>query len=159
MIHEQSKMQSQAYCAPAVLDPSTPAEDTSRDRPTTPLMSVELPRWIDHPSVDSQAMLSAFLDYQGRLTGKARDQLKHLYMIVHTQTSTFVTGNEIIRPQEMSPLPTRPCEAQECERCRTKRGGYQFKWYHERWKDVYIRLSRNGAWTPDRLEGNDARTK
>ena len=159
MIHEKSKMQSQAYCAPAVLDPSTPAEDTSRGHPTTPLMSVELPRWIDHPSVDSQAMLSAFLDYHGRLTGKAHDQLKHLYMIVHTHTTNFVTGNEIIQTQEMSPLPTRPCKAQPCERCRTESGGYQFKWYHERWKDVDIRLSRNGAWEPNRLGGNDAGTK
>ena len=159
MIHENLNMQVQAYCAPAVLDPSTPTEDTSRGHPTTPLMSVELPRWIDHPRVDSQAMLSAFLDYRGRLTGETREQLAHLYMIVHTQKSTFVTGNKVIRPQEMSPLPTRPCEAQECERCRTKRGGYQFKWYHERWKDDYIRLTRDGAWTHDRLESSDARTK
>ena len=103
-------------------------------------------------------MLSAFLDYQGRLTGKARDQLKHIYMIVHTQTSTFVTGNEIIQTQEMSPLPTRACKAQKCERCRTNRGGYQFKWYHERWKDIYIRLSKNGAWKLDSLGSHDART-
>ena len=159
MIRDDPETDSQAYCAPAVLDPSTPAEDTSRGHPTTPLMSVELPRWIDHPSVDSQAMLSAFLAYRHRSTGETRTQLEYLYMIVHTHESTFVKGNEVIQPQEMSPLPTRPCEAQECERCRTKRGGYQFKWYHERWKDVYIRLSRDGAWTPDRLESNDARTK
>ena len=159
MIRDNSGMHSQAYCAPAVLDPSTPAEDTSRGHPTTPLMSVELPRWIDHPSVDSQAMLSAFLDYHGRLTGEAHDQLKHLYMIVHTHTTNFVRGNEIIQPQEVSPLPTRPCKAQPCKRCRTKSGGYQFKWYHERWKNVYIRLSKNGAWKPNRLGGNDAGTK
>ena len=157
MIRDDPGMHSQAYCAPAVLDPSTHTEDTDRSHPTTPLMSVELPRWIDHPRVDSQAMLSAFLDYRRRLTGETRKQLEHLYMIVHTHKSTFVKGNKVIRPQEMSPLPTRPCEAQECERCRTKRGGYQFKWYHERWKDDYIRLRRDGAWTPDKLEGNDTR--
>ena len=122
MIPGNSKMHSQGYCAPAVLDPSTPAEDTSRGHPTTPLMSVELPRWIDHPSVDSQAMLSAFLAYRHRSTGETRKQLEYLYMIVHTHESTFVTGNTVIQPQEVSPLPTRPCEAQECERCRTKRG-------------------------------------
>ena len=159
MIRDNPGMHSQAYCAPAVLDPSTHTEDTDRSHPTTPLMSVELPRWIDHPRVDSQAMLSAFLDYCGRCTEEAREQLDHLFMIVHTQESTFVKGNKVVQPQVMSPLPTRPCEAQECERCRTKRGGYQFKWYHERWKDVYIRLSRNGAWKPNRLGGNDARTK
>ena len=154
MIRDDPGMHSQAYCAPAVLDPSTPAEDTSRGHPTTPLMSVELPRWIDHPRVDSQAMLSAFLDYRRRLTGKTREQLEHLYMIVHTQESTFVTGNKVIQPRMTSPLPTRPCKAQECERCRTNRGGYQFKWYHPRWKDVYISLSRNKAWTPDELEND-----
>ena len=102
-------------------------------------------------------MLSAFLDYRGRCKEEAREQLDHLYMIVHTQESTFVAGNKVIRPPKMSPLPTRPCEAQECERCRTNRGGYQFKWYHQRWKDVYIRLSRNEAWTPDELESNGAK--
>ena len=152
MVREHPKVHSRAYCAPAVLDPSTQTEDADKSRPTTPLTSVELPRWIDHPRVDSQAMLSAFLDYRGRCKEEARAQLDHLYMIVHTQESTFVTGNKVIRPQNMSPLPTRPCETQECERCRTNRGGYQFKWYHQRWKDIYIRLSRNEAWTPDELE-------
>ena len=112
MIRENLKMQVQAYCAPAVLDPCTYADDMSRDLPTTPLMSVELPQWIDHPDVDSRAMLSAFLHYQGRLKGKAKDQLKHLYMIVHAHTTNFVAGNEIIQTQEVSPLPTRQCEAQ-----------------------------------------------
>ena len=96
MVRDKSGMHSQAYCAPAVLDPSTPAKDTDRSYPTTPLMSVELPRWIDHPRVDSQAMLSAFLDYRGRCKKEARVQLDHLYMIVHTQESTFVAGNEVI---------------------------------------------------------------
>ena len=157
MICGNSTIHLQSYCVPAVLDPSTPGEDANRGHPTTLLTSVELPRWIDHPSVDSQAMLSAFLAYRHRSTGETRKQLEYLYMIVHTQESTFVTGNKVIRPQKMSPLPTRPCEAQECERCRTKRGGYQFKWYHERWKDDYMRLKRDGAWTPYKLEGNDTR--
>ena len=159
MIRENSEMHSQVYRAPAVPDPSTPAEETDRDHPTTPLMSVELPRWIDHPRVDSQAMLSAFLDYRNRLSGESRKQLEHIYMIVHTQESTFVTGNKVIQPQEISPLPTRPCKERECERCRTRRGGYQFKWFHARWENVYIRLSREGAWTPDRLEGMTSEQK
>ena len=157
MICGNSTMHLQSYCAPAVLDPSTPAEDANRGHPTTPLTSVELPRWIDHPSVDSQAMLSAFLAYRHRSTEETREQVKYLYMIVHEHESTFVKDNEVIQPQEISPLPTRPCEARECERCRTKQGGYQFRWYHRRWKDDYMRLKRDGAWTPDKLEGNDAR--
>ena len=157
MICGNSTMHLQSYCAPAVLDPSTPAEDANRGHPTTLLTSVELPRWIDHPSVDSQAMLSAFLAYTHRSTEEAREQVKYLYMIVHEHESTFVKDNEVIQPQEISPLPTRPCEARECERCRTKQGGYQFRWYHRRWKDDYMRLKRGGAWTPDKLEGNDAR--
>ena len=94
-------------------------------------------------------MLSAFLDYRGRCKGQARAQLDHLYMIVHTHESTFVAGNQVIRPQEMRPLPTRPFDAQRCERCRTGRGGYAFKWYHQRWRATYDRLRRENTWHPD----------
>ena len=157
MICGNSTIHLQSYCVPAVLDPSTPGEDANRGHPTTLLTSVELPRWIDHPSVDSQAMLSAFLAYTHRSTEEAREQVKCLYMIVHEHESTFVKDNEVIQPQEISPLPTRPCKARECKRCDTKCGGYQFRWYHRRWKDDYMRLKRDGAWTPYKLEGNDTR--
>ena len=96
MICGNSTMHLQSYCAPAVLDPSTPGEDANRGHPTTPLTSVELPRWIDHPSVDSQAMLSAFLAYRHRSTEETREQVKYLYMIVHTHESTFVKGLSLI---------------------------------------------------------------
>ena len=154
MLREHPEIQSGAYRAPgpyrapAVLDPSTPPGVAAEGGPTIPLTSVEFPRWIDHPRVDSQAMLSAFLDYRGRCTGEARAQLDHLYMIVHSHESTFLVGGQVIRPQEMRPLPTRPCAAQGCERCRTGRGGYQFKWYHPRWRSVYVRLRRDDTWTP-----------
>jgi len=150
MLREHPEVHSGAYRAPAVLDPSTPPGVAAEGGPTIPLTSVELPRWIDHPRVDSQAMLSAFLDYRGRCTGEARAQLDHLYMIVHSHEPTIVVGGQVIRPQEIRPqdIRTRPCAAQECERCLTGRGGYQFKWYHGRWGGVYVRLRRDGTWTP-----------
>ena len=101
MICGNSRIHLQSYCVPAVLDPSTPGEDANRGHPTTLLTSVELPRWIDHPSVDSRAMLSAFLAYTGRSTEEAREQVKYLYMIVHEHESTFVKDNEVIQPQEL----------------------------------------------------------
>ena len=95
-------------------------------------------------------MLSAFLEYLGRCTGEARAQLDHLYMIVHSHEPTFVLGGQVILPQEIRPqdIRTQPCTAQECERCLTGRGGYQFKWYHGLWRSVYVRLRRDGTWTP-----------
>ena len=148
MLREHPEVHSGVYLAPAVPDPSTPPGVAAEGGPTTPLTSVELPRWIEHPRVDSQAMLSAFLDYRGRCTGEARVQLDHLYMIVHRHEPTVVVGGRVFRPQEIHPpgLTTQPCTAQLCERCHRGRGGYQFKWYHPRWLAAYVRLRRDDTW-------------
>ena len=147
---EPREVHSGVSLVPAVLGPSTPPGAAAEGGPTTLLNSVELPRWIDDPRVDSRAMLSAFLEYRGRCTGEASAQLGDLYMIVHRLEPEIVLGGQVIRPQEIrsQDIPTRPCADQVCERCRTGRGGYQFKWYHVRWGDVYCRLCRLGAWTP-----------
>ena len=97
---------SQSRFAPAVLDPTGVVTEGG---PTTPMTNVELPQWIDHPRVDSHAMLSAFLHYRGRCTGEARAQLDHIYMIDHRHEPTVVVGGQVIRPQEVHPLPARPC--------------------------------------------------
>ena len=154
MLREEPEAHLGAYRAPAVLDPTTPPGVAAEGGPTTPLTSAELPRWIHHPRVDSQAMLSAFLAYRGRCTGEAHAQLDHLYMIVHRHEPTVVVGGQVIRPQEIHPpgLPTQPCTAQGCARCLEGRGGYQFKWYHPRWRAAYVRLRRKvppeDAWHP-----------
>ena len=99
-------------------------------------------------------MVSAFLAYRGRCAGEARAQLGHLYMIVHCHEPTVVVGGQVFRPQEIHPpgLPTQPCTAQGCARCFEGRGGYQFKWYHPRWRAAYVRLRRKvppeDAWRP-----------
>ena len=117
--------------------------------PTTPLTSDDLPRWIDDPRVDSSAMLRAFLAYRDRCTGKAYTQLGDIDMIVHDQAPTVVVCGQVIRPSVMRPLPTRKCTAQECIRCSERRGGYQFKWYHERWRDTYVKMRRREyTWHP-----------
>jgi len=130
-------------------DPTPLPGTTTEVGPTTPLTSAELPRWIDHPLVDSQAMFSAFLAYRGRCTGEAYTQLGHLYIIEHRHEPTVVVGDQVIRPLDIRPLPTRPCTAVGCERCLTSHGGWQFKWYNDRWRDTYISLRRENAWHPD----------
>ena len=132
-------------------DPTPLPGTTTEVGPTTPLTSAELPRWIDHPRVDSQAMFSAFLAYRGRCTGEAYTQLGHLYIIEHRHEPTVAVSSQVIRPQEIHSRgqPTRPCTAQGCARCLSGHGGYQFKWYNDRWRDTYISLSKENAWHPD----------
>ena len=99
-------------------------------------------------------MVLAFLAYRGRCAGEARAQLGHLYMIVHCHEPTVDVGGQVIRPQEIHPpgLPTQPCTAQGCARCLEGRGGYEFKWYHPRWRTARARLRRKvpleDAWHP-----------
>ena len=137
-----------AYRAPAVLDPTTPPGVAAEGGPTTPLTRDDLPKWIDDPRVDSQAMLAAFLAYRGRCEGEAYTQLAYIYMIDHLHEPTVVVDGQVIRPQEVRPLPTQQCTALGCERCRKRRGGYQFV--------SYIRLRRKKTpgtpTTPTRLK-------
>ena len=93
-------------------DPTPLPGTTTEVGPTTPLTSAELPRWIAHPLVDSQAMLSAFLAYRNRCKGEAKTQLGDIYMIVHDHAPTVVVGDQVIRPQEFHLLPTLPCTAE-----------------------------------------------
>ena len=95
-------------------DPTPLPRTTTEVGSPTFLTSPELPRWIDHPRVDSQAMFSAFLAYRGRCTGEAYTQLGHLYIIEHRHEPTVAVSSQVIQPQEIhSPgQPTRPCTAQ-----------------------------------------------
>ena len=38
------------------------------------------------------------------------------------------------------PVPSIPCTAEGCERCRTLRGGYQFRWCSWKWMHKYMEL-------------------
>ena len=89
MLIEDPVAHPRAHRAPAVLDPTPPPGVAAEGGPTTHLTSTDLPpRWIDHPYVDSPAMLSAFLAYRGRCTGEAYTQLGDIDMIVHDHAPT-----------------------------------------------------------------------
>ena len=137
--HAVSVDSAQQPCLLAIPDP-TPRENS----PITvwfaiPLRSPELPVWVDSPDVDSQAMLSAFLEYRARCLGEARTQISDLYMIIHS------SGDDTLDTR--SPVPWVACSAVDCRRCAAERGGYQFRWYHPRWAATYLRLARPQAWT------------
>ena len=96
----------------------------------------DLPRWIDDARVDSAAMLAAFEGYLAQYP-ESMAQFQSLFVITHCC------------PDNMSPawtLPTRKCTEKECRRCQTRRGGYQFRWWHRTWEADYERLCRPGAW-------------
>ena len=50
-----------------------------------------------------------------------------------------------VRPQvENGPsLKTLPCKAENCRRCMSLQGGYQFRWHDARWVELHIRLKRD----------------
>ena len=138
---------------------------------TTPFTSVELPRWLHDDRVDSPAMLGAFLAYRDartddgefKLPAETRAQLMDLYQIDHDMQPTYTVAEQTIRlgdqemrvPQQLltptrvaSVVPQVPCTAQNCRRCLTGQGGYQFRWYHPRWQVKYDALRRPHAWSP-----------
>ena len=137
--HAGSVDSAQQLCLPAIPDPTPRDNSPITVWVATPLRSVELPVWVDSPDVDSQAMLSAFLEYRARCLGEARTQISDLYMIIHS------SGDDTLDTR--SPVPWVACSAVDCRRCAAERGGYQFLWYHPRWAATYLRLARPQAWT------------
>ena len=124
---------------------------------TTPFTSVELPRWLHDDRVDSPAMLGAFLAYRDartddgefKLPAETRAQLMDLYQIDHAMQPTITVADQTITPTRVaSVVPQVPCTAQNCRRCLTGQGGYQFRWYHPRWQVKYDALRRPHAWSP-----------
>ena len=56
-------------------------------------------------------------------------EVANLYQIEHRICETIVVNGMLVRPQRMPGLvPSIPCTDPDCVRCRTGRGGYQFRW-------------------------------
>ena len=109
----------------------------------------ELPRWVPSRRVDSSAMLSAFLAYRGRCSAEEKEALGHLYMVEHAERKTINIFGVELEPQKVpAPLPSVPCAEPACERCLTRRGGYQFRWYSKLWEENYRKGRRQGSWLP-----------
>ena len=93
----------------------------------------DLPRWIDDPRVDSQAMLSAFL------VRRSPD----LFLPTENHACAWDGLTTEVSPPGV--LKTR-CTASPCQRCAGLQGGYKFRWYHHSWYDEYLLHCRQGAW-------------
>ena len=94
-------------------------------------------------------MLAAYLGYhsrQGCTDQKKVCEFQDLYMIVHQPDNALAPS--LCLPSGSVPLPTRLCQAPQCMRCQRNMGGYQFRWYHPAWEDVYLQHKRDGAWSP-----------
>ena len=91
------------------------------------------PRWINYPEVDSSAMVAAHTTwYQQQLVAPAP-----LPLIEHRSPSSILTPGTY----------SVPCAQEDCVRCLSGRGGYQFRWYSQTWYAHYVDLARPGAWT------------
>ena len=104
----------------------------------------DFPRWINHPKVDSPAMLGAFLNWIGTAPVEMQREVEHLFTKDHAFAN--IAGARDVRPR----LPTGvdlqsfQCETANCDRCASLRGGYQFKWYDARWVVAYNSMKRDG---------------
>ena len=103
------------------------------------------PRWILDSTVDSSAMLYAYTKWADAQPG----HVEPLCVIEHRMPETVEIAGFQIMPKKATTKGTfeRPCTDLGCERCRTGRGGYQFRWYSAMWYDEYVRNARVGAWT------------
>ncbi len=107
-----------------------------------------LPRWIDDPTVDSAAMLHAFLCYKKGASREEREALNLLWCIEHQSSEIVHIGCLAVHPTRVDPpdLRQRQCTQDGCERCAGRQGGYQFRWYDARWFPVYLEARRPDAW-------------
>ena len=113
----------------------------------------DLPRWINSARVDSELMLSAFLWYRSQCSETEKVELECLYSIKHRLKDTIVIEGMLVRPQQIGePVPSTPCTAEGCERCRTGRGGYQFRWCSWTWMHKYMELVKRRKKQPQHLQ-------
>ena len=103
------------------------------------------PRWIDHPDVDSIAMMADYTTWHHRqLVAPAP-----LSVIEHRSPPSLLIEGRLVTPQKV-PTPgtySVPCAQEGCVRCLSGRGGYQFRWFSMLWYAHYVDLARPGAWT------------
>ena len=113
----------------------------------------DLPRWIASSKCDSTAMLSAFLHYRKQCTIAEAEALKDLYTIEHAERGFIIINGQVVVPQKLdSSIPSRPCSAPSCARCKALKGGYQFRWYSPKWDAWYRKEARPGSWCPGEHE-------
>ena len=105
----------------------------------------DLPRWINRSNVDSPSMLSAFLWYRSQCSESERRELECLYSIDHADRVKDAMRIEGV-------VPSIPCTAEGCERCRTLRGGYQFRWCSWKWMHKYMDLVKLRKEQPQNLQ-------
>ena len=98
------------------------------------------PRWIGDTTLDSQAMLAAFLEWAGAAPVEEMTiAVRHLWIVEHYPRDTAPVTIRGIQMQ------TRPCQASPCTRCSTGKGGYQFRWADRRWLATYEEMRRPGS--------------
>ena len=93
----------------------------------------------------------------GELLGRGeREALDHLYAFEHAMRETVNFLGIEIAPQH-SPRPTRtfPCVEPGCERCRTLRGGYKFRWYSRLWESGYRACRWEDSWVAGEPEDDE----
>ena len=112
----------------------------------------DLPRWINRSNVDSGSMLSAFLWYCSQCSESEKLEPECLYSIEHRVKDIVINGM-LMRPQRTENfVPSIPCTAEGCERCRTLRGGYQFRWCSWKWMHKYMELVKLRKEQPQNLQ-------
>ena len=112
----------------------------------------DLPRWINRSNVDSSSMLSAFLWYRSQCSESERWELECLYSVNHRVEDAILFNGMLSRPQRIGPVQSIPCTAEGCERCRTLRGGYQFRWCSWKWMHKYMELVKLRKEQPQNLQ-------
>ena len=100
-----------------------------------------LPRWIDNDTLDSAAMLSAYLGWAaGATKDEIKDTVPYLWLIEHRPASEapVIGGFQ---------MPMRLCATPACARCASGKGGYQFRWADSRWIASYEEMRRPGSYS------------
>ena len=107
----------------------------------------DLLRWIDDETVDSAAMLSAYLWHLSRIRNGIVGPLP---IVLHRQDV-----DEFEMPQPEGTV-SKSCTKLGCARCKFGRGGYVFRWYHKAWFSKYVSMVRPGAWKEHETGFNQA---
>ena len=104
------------------------------------------PKWINNPRIDSMAMLRA---YQKSARREHYPWYGELELDLHRHNSFGAYA----APFDSSGCTTKKCEEPSCFRCEIGKGGFQFRWFHESWKEAYkLEPKGPGAWCPDDTE-------
>ena len=88
------------------------------------------PLWVNDARVDSPAVLSTVLNIRDLFPRASQALgLESLYAVTHRHHPSYRTPT--------LPVPVRPCEEEDCHRCRHLIGGYAFRWTHLLFRPYY----------------------